>query len=51
MADEQPKQTVVNKVKFTGGFECPYDLDSVFQLQFNSDNMKGVLSWIIEHLG
>jgi len=31
--------------------ECPFDLESVFTLQYSSDGLKGVLQWIIDNLG
>ena len=36
-----------NRVKL----ECPFDLETVFTMQYSTDGLKGVLSWIIEHLG
>ena len=44
-------QNLVQKVKFAGKLECPFDLETVFEMQVNTDNLKGVLNWIIEHLG
>ena len=31
--------------------ECPFDLETVFTLQYSTEGLKGVLSWIIENLG
>ena len=31
--------------------ECPFDLETVFTLQYSTEGLKGVLEWIIEHLG
>lgn len=30
--------------------ECPFDLETVFTLQYSTEGLKGVLSWIIENL-
>ena len=30
---------------------CPFDLETIFTMQYSTENLKGVLSWIIEHLG
>ena len=49
--DEAKKATFVGKTKFMSKFECPFDLESVFTLQYNTEGLKGVLNWIIEHLG
>ena len=49
--DEAKKATFVGKTKFVSNFECPFDLETVFTLQYSTDGLKGVLSWIIEHLG
>ena len=49
---EDPKKaTFVGKTKFVSQFECPFDLETVFTLSYNTEGLKGVLSWIIEHLG
>ena len=32
-------------------FECPFDLETVFTLQYSTDGLKGVLKWIIDNLG
>ena len=31
--------------------ECPFDLETVFTLNYSTDGLKGVLSWIIDNLG
>ena len=31
--------------------ECPFDLEAVFTMQYSTEGLKGVLSWIIDHLG
>lgn len=49
--DDAKKPTVVGKTKFVGAFDCPFDLETVFTLQYSTDGLKGVLQWIIEHLG
>ena len=49
--DEAKKATFVGKTKFMSKFECPFDLENVFTLQYNTEGLKGVLNWIIEHLG
>ena len=30
--------------------ECPFDLESVFTLQYSTEGLKGVLKWIIDNL-
>lgn len=40
----------MSKVKFTQKFECPFNLEEVFQVQFNKDNLKGLFDWIISHM-
>lgn len=30
--------------------ECPFDLESVFTLNYSTDGLKGVLKWIIDNL-
>ncbi len=32
-------------------FEVPFDLDSIFTLQYNVQGLKSVLEFILEHLG
>ena len=49
--EEAKKATFVGKTKFMSKFECPFDLETVFTLQYSTDGLKGVLGWIIEHLG
>ena len=47
---------------FTGAFsptgagtkvqlECPFDLETVFTMQYSTEGLKGVLKWIIDNLG
>ena len=36
-----------NRVKL----ECPFDLETVFTLQYSTEGLKGVLQWIIDNLG
>ena len=31
--------------------ECPFDLETVFTMQYSTDGLKGVLKWIIENMG
>ena len=31
--------------------ECPFDLESVFTMQYSTEGLKGVLTWIIDNLG
>ena len=38
------------KVKFSR-IECPFDLDAIFQIQFNTSELKKVLEFILQHLG
>ena len=49
--DDSKKTNLIGKSKFIGEFECPFDLETVFTLQYSTEGLKGVLSWIIEHLG
>lgn len=49
--EEAKKATIVGKTKFVGKFECPFDLETVFTMQYSTEGLKGVLNWIIEHLG
>jgi len=30
--------------------ECPFDLETVFSLQYSTEGLKGCLKWIIDHL-
>ena len=32
-------------------FECPFDLNTVLTITHSTETLKGVLEWIIEHLG
>jgi len=38
------------KVKFTK-IDCPFDLDAIFQLNYSTEGLKGVLEFILEHIG
>jgi hypothetical protein len=51
MSGEEQKQSVVTNAKFVGKFECPFDLNNVFEINFNQENLKGLLKWIVDHLG
>ena len=31
--------------------ECPFDLEAIFTLQFNTTGLKSVLEFILEHIG
>lgn len=31
--------------------ECPFDLETVFTMQYSTEGLKGVLTWIIDNLG
>ena len=31
--------------------ECPFDLETVFTMQYSTEGLKGVLAWIIDNLG
>lgn len=31
--------------------ECPFDLETVFTMQYSTEGLKGVLKWIIDNLG
>ena len=45
-----PVYTNHSKAKFTK-IECPFDLEAIFTLTYNTDGLKGVLEFILEHLG
>ena len=32
-------------------FECPFDLEAIFTMQYNTAGLKGVLEFILEHMG
>ena len=32
-------------------FECPFDLESIFTMQYNVQGLKSVLEFILEHMG
>ena len=38
------------KCKFKD-LECPYDLEDIFPFQVNTDNLRGLLQFILENLG
>jgi hypothetical protein len=38
------------KVKYLK-FECPFDLDTIFSLQYDTRGLKGVLEFILENMG
>jgi len=42
--------TVNGKAHFVK-FECPFDLDKIFSLQYDTRGLKGVLEFILENLG
>ena len=48
--NNNPAYTNVSKAKFTR-IECPFDLEAIFTLSYNTDGLKGVLEFILEHLG
>ena len=43
----EQSQMASQKIKL----ECPFDLETVFTLQYSTEGLKGVLEWIIENLG
>lgn len=48
MAEEsQTHQSSQGRIKL----ECPFDLETVFTMQYSTEGLKGVLSWIIDNLG
>ena len=47
MAEESSNQNSQPKLTF----ECPFDLETVFTLQYSTEGLKGVLQWIIDNLG
>ena len=38
------------KVKFRK-LECPFDLQTIFTLQVDTENLRGLLEFILDHLG
>ena len=48
MAEQQPTETP--KVKFRN-IECPFDLQTIFTVQVDMDNLRGLLEFILSHLG
>ena len=47
MTEQKPEPA---KVKFRK-LECPFDLQTIFTLQVDTENLKGVLEFILDHLG
>ena len=39
-----------SRVKFKT-FECPFDLEMIFSLQYDTRGLKGVLEFILENMG
>ena len=48
MAEQKP--TEPSKVKFRK-LECPFDLQTIFTVQVDMDNLRGLLEFILAHLG
>ena len=51
MAEESQKESSAHNSQPRLAFECPFDLESVFTLQYSTEGLKGVLQWIIDNLG
>ena len=54
MAEEQPNEQQRPTSSGEGTrikLECPFDLETVFTLQYSTEGLKGVLTWIIDLLG
>ena len=47
MTEQKPE---LAKVKFRK-LECPFDLQTIFTLQVDTENLRGLLEFILEHLG
>lgn len=47
MAEESQAHQSQGRIKL----ECPFDLETVFTMQYSTEGLKGVLSWIIDNLG
>ena len=47
MAEESQAHQSQARIKL----ECPFDLETVFTMQYSTEGLKGVLSWIIDNLG
>ena len=45
MSDQIQSRVMFKKI------ECPFDLESIFTLQFNTSGLKSVLEFILEHIG
>ena len=43
--DSTPKRVTYHRI------ECPFDLDAVFTLQYDTKGLKTVLEFILENLG
>ena len=48
MTDKKPTEPA--KVKFRR-IECPFDLQTIFTVAVDSENLKGLLEFILDHLG
>jgi len=48
MTEQKPTEPA--KVKFRK-LECPFDLQTIFTLQVDTENLRGLLEFILEHLG
>lgn len=42
---------MVSKSSSKVKLECPFDLETIFTLQYSTEGLRGVLEWIIENLG
>ena len=51
MAEESQKESSTHNSQPKLAFECPFDLETVFTLQYSTEGLKGVLQWIIDNLG
>ena len=47
MTEQKPERPKVTFRKL----ECPFDLQTIFTLQVDTENLRGVLEFILEHLG
>ena len=47
MAEESHTHQSQERIKL----ECPFDLEAVFTMQYSTEGLKGVLTWIIDNLG
>ena len=48
MTEEKPTEPA--KVKFRK-LECPFDLHTIFTVAVDMENLRGLLEFILEHLG